>query len=355
MSYITLDCGTTNSRAYLVTASGEVLGKKARHVGVRNTSMTGSSDYLLGQLRQMIAALRADHPEAEPVEAVFSSGMITSEIGLAELPHLMAPCGLPELAAGMTRIEHLGLTPDEIPVYFVRGVKNRCQAGPEDPFSQLNRLDFMRGEETQIMGLLKQHGCRFPVTVLVLSSHSKYIPVDRDGRILGSLTTASGQAYAAILEGTFVGKSVVRGDKDPPQPEDYFDEGIVKAAMDAVEQVGLMRCLMFPRFLDVLLDSRWYQRKLYFEAAVAADDMLALGGLEQFGSAVSGDFCIIGQPERCRLYARLLREAYPGGEVTILSDTAQVDRLSIDGVLEIAAAAGILLEQEPYQDCEKRR
>lgn len=342
MNYITLDCGTTNSRAYLVTASGEVLGKKTRHVGVRNTSMTGSNDYLLKQLRQMIAQLRAEHPEAEPVGAIFSSGMITSEIGLAELPHLTAPCGLAELAQGLTRMVHLSLTPEEIPIYFVRGIKNRCMEAQEDPFSQLNRLDFMRGEETQIIGLLKRDGCRFPTTVLVLSSHSKYIPVDRDGKILGSLTTASGQAYAAILEGTFVGKSIQQGEKDPPQPENYFDEEIVKAAMEAVRETGLMRSLMFPRFLDVLLDTRWYQRKLYFEAAVAADDMRALDGLKQFGNAVSGDFCIIGQPERCRLYSRLLREAYPDGEITILSDTAQVDRLSIDGILEIAAAAGVL-------------
>ena len=43
MYYITIDCGTTNSRVYVVDEKGTVLAKATKKVGVRNTSMTGSN------------------------------------------------------------------------------------------------------------------------------------------------------------------------------------------------------------------------------------------------------------------------------------------------------------------------
>ena len=35
MYYVTIDCGTTNSRAYVVDHSGKILGKASKMVGVR--------------------------------------------------------------------------------------------------------------------------------------------------------------------------------------------------------------------------------------------------------------------------------------------------------------------------------
>lgn len=44
MYYIIIDCGTTNSRAYVVDAVGTVLGLAKKTVGVKDTSVTGSRD-----------------------------------------------------------------------------------------------------------------------------------------------------------------------------------------------------------------------------------------------------------------------------------------------------------------------
>ena len=43
--------------------------------------------------------------------------------------------------------------------------------------------------------------------------------------------------------------------------------------------------MMFPRFLDVLLDTKWYERELFFDALIAAEDMLAIGQLNDFDEA----------------------------------------------------------------------
>ena len=55
MYYIIIDCGTTNSRAYVVDAVGTVLGLAKKTVGVKDTSVTGSRDTLRSGLREIIA------------------------------------------------------------------------------------------------------------------------------------------------------------------------------------------------------------------------------------------------------------------------------------------------------------
>ena len=48
--------------------------------------------------------------------------------------------------------------------------------------------------------------------------------------------------------------------------------------MEMTRSAGVARAMMAPRFLDVLFDTAWYERRLFFEAAIAADDLLAVHG-----------------------------------------------------------------------------
>ena len=65
MYFITIDCGTTNSRVYVVDDRGSIISKATRHVGVRNTSMTGSRKCLEDGLREAVT------------EAIEASGIAT--------------------------------------------------------------------------------------------------------------------------------------------------------------------------------------------------------------------------------------------------------------------------------------
>ena len=79
MYYIIIDCGTTNSRAYVVDAVGTVLGLAKKTVGVKDTSVTGSRDTLRSGLREIIArAIELAGLQPSQIAAVLSSGMITS-------------------------------------------------------------------------------------------------------------------------------------------------------------------------------------------------------------------------------------------------------------------------------------
>jgi 2-dehydro-3-deoxygalactonokinase len=337
----TIDCGTTNSRVYIVDETGKVLFRDSEKVGVRDTAINGSNQILKDGLRKVFErAIKEAGFKPDDIACILSSGMITSELGLIEIPHLWAPCSLDELATNLTKVEGLGVFPESIPLYFVRGIKN-----PFNPqtvsLMEVGTLDFMRGEEAQVAGLLAQPEMKLPAIVTVLSSHTKFIPIDSEKKILGSVTTLSGQLYEAVLKETFVGKSVRA--EDNFDDTDYFDPAIVDHAYDEIKRSGLLRSLMYVRFLDTLVHAHWYERKLFAEALLAAEDMRALPQVEELTHLSSDDFILIGIQRRCRIYEHLLRSKInPRCRVRMITSEADIDNLSIRGVISLAKMKGIL-------------
>lgn len=340
MKFATIDCGTTNSRIYIVNEQAEVLGKAAKKVGVRDTAIHGSNQILKDGLQDIFyQAAENANCALNDISFAISSGMITSEIGLLELSHLWAPVGMGDLAENITKVHDTSIFPVDLPIYFIHGIKNRYN--PETAtFQDVGLLDFMRGEETQIAGLLATHEPSLPVTVMVLSSHTKCIPIDAARRILGSVTTVSGQVYEALLKETFIGKSIRRDDDF--DDSSYLDRQIIDLAYTRVQEAGFLRSLVMTRFLDVLLSSTWYERKLFVEAVIAAEDMQALRQFKQFDFPSDPSFILIGEPKRCALYAHLLREKlHITQDILTITETADIDVLSIEGAIALAQHAGL--------------
>ncbi len=341
MYLATIDCGTTNSRVYIVNEKGETVAKAARKVGVRDTAISGSNETLKQGLKETFySALQKAALQLIDVRFVISSGMITSEIGLMEIPHLWAPAGLEELAANLVEVRDPAVFPVDIPIYFIRGIKNRYD--PESArIPDVGRLDFMRGEEVQVAGLLASHSPKLPLTVVVLSSHTKFVALDRAGKVLGSVTTLSGQVYEALVKQTSIGKSIQPGDDF--DDSGYLDPEVLDASYDWVMGSGFLRSMLMPRFLDTLLDTHWYERKLFVEGAIASEDLRSLDQFETLGFPLKTDFVLIGNDRRCSIYERLFREKRGfSGEILKISDDEQVDNLSISGALELARRAGLL-------------
>jgi 2-dehydro-3-deoxygalactonokinase len=340
MLLATIDCGTTNSRVYVVNENGEIRARAARKVGVRDTAISGSKETLKQGLKQtFFEALEQAGVELEDVAFAISAGMITSEIGLMEIPHLWAPAGLDDLAENMKFVRDTSVFPVDIPLYFIRGIKNHYD--PESArVRDVGTLDFMRGEEAQVAGLLVTHEPELPVTVVVLSSHTKFIAVDSRSRILGSVTTVSGQVYEAIVKETFIGKSV-RSD-DEFDDSEYFDSDVVDAAYHWVMESGFLRSMLMPRFLDTLLSTRWYERKLFVEAAIASEDLKAVGQFEALGFPAETNYVFVGTPRRCAIYEYLFKEHRKiAGQIARITDPERIDRLSIMGCIHLAHRAGL--------------
>lgn len=340
MHFATIDCGTTNSRVYLLDAHQRVVARGAKKVGVRDTAITGSNRVLRDGLREIFeAALRDAGLGVADIECAITSGMITSEIGLREIPHLWAPAGVEDLAAHVEPVRDPAVFPLDVEVVFIRGIKNPYP--PDATYRNIRQIDFMRGEETQVIGLLSLPVAPAPpFTAVVLSSHTKYIPIRADGRIAGSVTTLSGQLFEAIQHGTSIGKSV---EAPEIQDGDDLELDVVETAYDAVAEAGFLRALLMPRFLEVLLRVPGPARRLFLEAAIAAEDLRALGELSLIGCPADTPFVLIGHAARCRIFRHLLTR-YRGvaREIGTITDPEEIDRLSIAGAVAIARRAGYL-------------
>ncbi|MFA7642205.1 MAG: 2-dehydro-3-deoxygalactonokinase [Sphaerochaetaceae bacterium] len=345
MYLASIDCGTTNSRVYIIDTKGNIVGKGSRRVGVRDTSMTGSKDTLKQGLAEALQeALDAAGLTLQDIAFAISAGMITSEIGLLEIPHLQTPCGMKELAGNLKYCRDDSVFPVDLPIHFIPGIRNRF-----DPAStgsqQVGTLDFMRGEEVQVMGYLDRFGKSKPVVIVILSSHTKFIQVSKEGKVLKSLTSLSGQVYEAIRKETFIGKSV-QEQEGVVQPENYLDPDVVENAYHWQRTSGFVRSLLMIRFLDVLLHTSWYERRLFFESLIAAEDIHAFGQFEPEGQE-KPHMVFIGPKGRCDVYAHLFEHklGWPVTSIESISDTQVIDMLNIQGSLAIARAAGLLHEE----------
>ncbi len=350
---LTIDCGTTNSRVYLVEPSGKILLWQSRKVGVKDTAIRGNNTYLKEQLKSLVEeVLQEAGIQKSRVRLLISSGMITSEIGLIEIPHLFAPVSMDDLAGSITEVEGEESFDPELPLFLIRGIKNPYHPERND-LRELHKLDFMRGEETQVAGLLRIYGSGIPTTVINLSSHTKCIPIDNRDRILGSITTLSGQVFEALLKESVIGKSI----EPSPSKEKGLDGTIASAgsetlpfnkkmadlAYDIVREAGLLRSFVMPRFMDVLLKTTWQERRKFMESALAVDDLQALSLFPKFSFPYGERIFLVGPASRCEIFSYYLKEKLRlPADIVPISDPEAVAQLAVQGALYLAEKRGLL-------------
>lgn len=181
--YITVDGGTTNTR---ITLNHDRSIKQTVKLNIGAGS--GDTEALKSAVASAIKNILNENSLHETdIVRILASGMITSEYGLCALPHISLPAGPKELHDSIftTVISDIS----SIPFSFIRGVKKQSD--------DLNGSDVMRGEETELMGLLNQtdEGCLY----VLPGSHSKHISIDANGRIVDFKTMLSGELFAAVI------------------------------------------------------------------------------------------------------------------------------------------------------------
>lgn len=141
----TIDGGTTNTRVRIWnrTASDFLLaGEAAAEVGVRNTAIDGNNQKLLTTVDCLLTEAATEAGiKPEDLSLVLASGMLTSDLGLTEVPHIAAPAGVDTLAAAMVPRKIEGLSPREI--WFIPGMKNL--ADEAITAETIVHMDMMRG------------------------------------------------------------------------------------------------------------------------------------------------------------------------------------------------------------------
>jgi 2-dehydro-3-deoxygalactonokinase len=209
-AYLVVDAGTSRTRVRL-WRDGRVQDELDAGVGAKDVALAGGPAPMADALRRLIATMRARH-EGD-VRAVVCSGMITSNVGLVEVPHATAPIALDALARRIVR--HDVASVSDLPTYFVPGVKTVGAAGGWDG---LPAFDVMRGEEVEIAGLLATADLEPPLAFFHCGSHHKLIELSAGAIVERSATAITGELLAAIRERTILASSLVDLDGFVPDP-----------------------------------------------------------------------------------------------------------------------------------------
>lgn len=232
-SILVIDSGTTTTRVRLVRG-GEMVRARVRRVGARDTAIDGHNGQLREAVKEMLASFEA---EERDMEAVLLSGMITSNVGLLEVPHLDAPASVDDLSRGMVRRDLPELT--HLPCHFVRGVRTLSADGDVTGF------DVLRGEEVEVLGLRRLLDLEGAAVFMHYGSHHKAIDVDEHGTILASRTALTGELLSAVREHTILKDSLAPLDDAAawidPDAADW------RAGMAAARAHGLGRALFLVR------------------------------------------------------------------------------------------------------------
>src|SRR4029079_6114533 len=102
-----------------LTEGPDVVAKADAQLGVRDAAREGSPAILRQTLNSLIDSLIRQAKQSP--SRVLGAGMITSALGLMEIPHVTAPAGASELAAALRRCAFPDVT--DLPVFLVPGLR----------------------------------------------------------------------------------------------------------------------------------------------------------------------------------------------------------------------------------------
>lgn len=278
-TYITVDGGTTTTRVTLVR-DYKILDTIKINVGAR--ANMEDETLLKNALKNAIAEILQKKGLTESdVTRILASGMITCEFGLCNLPHIFAPAGISEMHKNMHEQSFSEIS--SVPFVFVRGVKTKADS--------FENTDMMRGEETELMGIINPD---FGKCVYVLpGSHSKIIQTDEKSRITDFSTMLTGEMIASLSQYTILKDAV-------DLSTETFDESFLLKGYTCAKQYGLNKTLFKTRILKNLYGANSTETYSFFIGAVLCDEIesiikadvktVVLGGKAQIKNAMA---CIL--------------------------------------------------------------
>lgn len=188
--YLALDWGTTNLRAWVVDADGEVARRQDFALGVGSLAPGEAEQRFHAEVRPAMGA--------EQLPAMLC-GMIGSNLGWRAVPYLDCPAEFADLHHALNRVDTSGA-----PVWIVPGLRaQRPDGGP----------DVMRGEEVHLFGWAVEDPARLRGEHLIChpGTHAKWARIV-DGRIETFVTSMTGELFALLRKHSNLRASGARED-----------------------------------------------------------------------------------------------------------------------------------------------
>jgi 2-dehydro-3-deoxygalactonokinase len=180
---IALDWGTSSLRACLLGDGGTVIEERSQPWGILNLPEGGFAAALQG--------IAGDWFAAAPGLPAIASGMVGSAQGWCEAAYASCPADGRSLAAQLLDFEAW----PGVQLHVVPGVRR----GGERP-------DVMRGEETQLIGVLsRQPALAASASLVMPGTHCKWVRVV-DGCIAAFSTYMTGELFALLAQHSILGR-----------------------------------------------------------------------------------------------------------------------------------------------------
>lgn len=317
-----IDCGTTNLRVTIVDESGAIAAQGKRPGGVRHTAIDGHNGRLKAMLSECIAQVMRE-AGVEQIDRCIAYGMITSNVGLLEIPHLAAPASADDLRAGIRTAVFDDVVP--FPISFIPGVRS---FSGQVTLANYSGMDMMRGEETEAVGLFELLDLHRECVMILPGSHNKFVRMDAQGHILSCMTSISGELLDALTNHTILADAVER---TFATEQDYDPELACEGARECAQN-GLGRAAFAGRILNQLGGMESVRLRSYLMGAVLAQDIQALRSFASGGQDIQ--FLIAGKMPLQSAIADVMRTMKMENAVQVAPEVSA--RMGIAGALRIA-------------------
>lgn len=213
VSYLIVDWGTTNFRAFAMSANGELQGVKEAHLGLLQVED--------GQFDKALEGLLNEWGIPFQTLPIYMAGMVGSAKGWVNVPYAKAPAGISDLVANTHRMT----LPWGANAFIIPGVSYNISG---------DQHDVMRGEEVQLIGLAHLLGADSFSAVLP-GTHSKHAVVENGG-IASFASYLTGEVFSVFSKYTLLGKGL-------PDSAPYDEKAFLKGVAEA--QTGELTNKMF--------------------------------------------------------------------------------------------------------------
>lgn len=197
-----MDCGTSNTRAYLLKDS-ILVDNQAVAVGIKDSAISGSNDVLLSGMRGCCdRLLERNSLEMSTVVDVWASGMATNTFGIVEVEHVSTPVTAQKLLNTVYR--HLEEKYFHRTINLIRGAKT-AQPSQEVSLNNIALMNNVRGEEIEVIGLVACHVLPGDMDCVLISpgSHTHMLHVE-NGVMTDILSSFTGELNYAIRTNTIL-------------------------------------------------------------------------------------------------------------------------------------------------------
>lgn len=297
--WIAVDWGTSRLRLW------PMAGNRAL---TRIDSAGGMGTLARDAYEPLMLDLLADHLPADGTLPVICCGMAGARQGWAEAPYATVPCAPPTIETA-TRVT---TTDPRLSVHILPGIRQDSPA------------DVMRGEETQIAGLLATRP-GFDGVICLPGTHTKWVHVSA-GEVISFRTFMTGELFALLAEASVLHHTIAAEGWDEPAFAAALDEAMARPAAIAAELFGLRAEALLHGLAPQTARARLSGMLIGLELAAARPYWL--------GQPV----VVIGAPQIARAYlAALAAQGVP-------EDSAEAEAMTLAG---LTAAHARLRERQP--------